>query len=63
LVRQENPMAVVTSISEQQRVADAARKVGGYEQLVRLAREKQAAGANAKLVKDNDTGQWTYKAA
>lgn len=54
-------MGIVTSLAEQRRVSDAARRVGGYEQLVRLATEKRAAGPGATLVKRAD-GQWIYKA-
>jgi len=54
-------MGVVISLAEQRRVADAARRVGGYDQLVRLAKEKRAAQPGAKLVRNAATGQWTYK--
>lgn len=51
-------MAVLTSTRDQIRVAAAARKVGGYEELVRLSQERQAAGPNAKLVVKN--GRYRY---
>lgn len=53
-------MGIVTSTQEQRRVAEAARRVGGYDQLARLAGEKRAAGAQAKLTYDQAAGRWTY---
>lgn len=53
-------MAVLTSTQDQNRVAAAARKVGGYEELDRLSREKIAAGKDAKLTRTDD-GRLTYK--
>lgn len=55
-------MGIVTSTEEQRRVAEAARRVGGYDQLARLAGEKRAAGAAAKLTYDQTAGRWTYNA-
>ena len=53
-------MAVLTSTRTQNRVAAAARKVGGYGELVRLSRERFAAGDGAVLVRDAD-GRWAYR--
>lgn len=55
-------MGIVTSTEEQRRVAEAARRVGGYEQLTRLANERRVAGAGAKLTYDQDERRWTYSA-
>ena len=52
-------MAVLTSTRTQNRVAAAARKVGGYEELVRLSRERYSAGEGAALIRTAD-GRWTY---
>jgi hypothetical protein len=51
-------MAVLTSTKDQIRVAAAARKVGGYEELDRLARAKLAAGPSAVLTRED--GRLTY---
>lgn len=49
---------VMTTTRNQIRVAAAARKVGGYGELVRLAKERAAAGPKPKLsVKD---GRYSY---
>ncbi len=52
-------MAVLTSTQDQIRVAAAARKVGGYEELARLSREKISAGRDAVLTSADD-GRLTY---
>jgi hypothetical protein len=53
-------MAVLTTTREQNRVAAAARKVGGYENLVRLSKEAHAAGPGGVLRRDPRTGEWSY---
>lgn len=53
-------MAVVTSTQEQRRVAEAARRVGGYENLARLAQEKRQAPRDAKVTYDPEANRWTY---
>jgi hypothetical protein len=53
-------MAVLTSTKDQIRVAAAARKVGGYEELARLSREKIAVGRDAVLTREAD-GTLSYK--
>jgi len=50
---------VMTTTRNQQRVAAAARKVGGYGELVRLAKERAAAGPSPKLTVDN--GRYGYE--
>lgn len=55
-------MAVLTTTKDQIRVAAAARKAGGYEELLRLAREKIARGRGAVLVRGED-GRLTYSSA
>lgn len=54
-------MAVLTTTKDQNRVAAAARKVGGYENLVRLTQERQAAGPGAVVRRDARTGEWGYR--
>ena len=55
-------MAIVTSRKDQKRVADAARRVGGYDQLLRLAGEHRQAKGDGKLLKDAQ-GRWSFHAA
>lgn len=52
---------VMTTTRNQNRVAAAARKVGGYQALVRLSRERQNAPAGSVLMRDPRTGEWTYR--
>jgi len=54
-------MAILTTTKDQIRVAVAARKVGGYDELVRLDREKRAAGKGAVLTRKD--GKLTYAKA
>lgn len=53
-------MPVVTSTQEQRRVAEAARRVGGYDQLARLAQEKRSAPLDSKVTYDHGAERWTY---
>jgi hypothetical protein len=48
---------IVTTKQEQQAVASAARKVGGYAELVRLSQELEQAGGKGKVVRDPN-GKW-----
>lgn len=54
------PRRILTTTRDQNRVAAAARKVGGYQALVRLARERLSAPAGSVPVRDKRTGQWRY---
>lgn len=54
-------MTILTTTKDQLRVATAARRVGGYDELIRLDREKRAAGPGAVLTRRN--GKLTYKPA
>lgn len=46
-------MATYTTTKQQARAGAAARKVGGYHNLVRLSRELEVAGPGAKIVRRN----------
>lgn len=48
-------MSVVTSPREQRRIAEAARKVGGYDELARLADEWRKAIKRGDTVKFDPT--------
>ena len=56
-------MASVLTLREQEETAEAARKVGGYGELMRLQDERTAIrrrGKFAKLVKNPQTGRFKY---
>ncbi len=55
------PSRAMTTTRDQNRVAAAARKVGGYDILLRLARERLSAPAGSVLVRDRQTGEWAYQ--
>lgn len=46
-------MVILTSIRDQIRVGLAARRAGGYSELIRLDREKRRAGPGAVLKRKN----------
>ncbi len=49
---------IVTTVKEQNETAKAARKVGGYDELVRLSAEYQRLGGKGKLIKEN--GRYSF---
>lgn len=55
-------MAIVTTRKNQLRVSEAALRVGGYEQLLRLAEEHKRLKGAGKLLKD-EHGHWTFRRA
>ena len=52
-------MTTITTKKEQHATASAARKVGGYSTLVRLAAEKSKQGKDSTVRRDAKSGQWT----
>jgi hypothetical protein len=52
-------MTTITTKKEQRETASAARKVGGYSALVRLAAEKSKQGKDSAVRRDAKSGQWT----
>jgi hypothetical protein len=50
-------MGNITTLKEQRETSAAARKVGGYAELVRLANERRLAGNRGKLVQRE--GRWS----
>ena len=54
-------MAVLTSTRTQNRVAAAARKVGGYGALIRLSKQRLTAPAGSVPMRDPRTGEWSYR--
>lgn len=56
-------MATITTRKEQKATASAARKVGGYSELVRLAAERHKEGSSGTLSRNAKTGNWSVKPA
>ncbi len=56
-------MAAITTRRDQRSTASAARKVGGYSELVRLAAEKAEHGKGSYVKHDRLTGRWVVTAA
>jgi hypothetical protein len=56
-------MASALTLREQEKISEAARKVGGYGELIRLQDERIAIrrrGKLAKLIKNPQTGHFRY---
>lgn len=51
-------MTILTTTRDQIRVGAAAKRAGGYDELIRLDREKRAAGTGAVLTRRD--GKLTY---
>jgi hypothetical protein len=56
-----NGMATIMTIGEQRRAGEAARKVGGYSELIRLETERREAKGNGRVVRDAANGRYTFK--
>ena len=54
-------MTTITTRKDQADTASAARKVGGYAELVRLSDERRKEGAASTLSRNSDTGTWSVK--
>lgn len=52
----------VTTTEQQIRAAAAARAVGGYDELIRLEAERRAAGGRGGIVRDPETGRYSWRA-
>ena len=52
----------VTTSDQQLRAAQAARNVGGYDELVRLEAERRAAGGRGGVVRGPETGRCGWRA-
>ena len=51
-------MTTITTRKDQTETASAARKVGGYAELIRLASERRKEGRSSTLSRNSDTGKW-----
>jgi hypothetical protein len=56
-------MTTITTRREQSDTASAARKVGGYSELVRLAAERRKLGEGSVPKRDGKTGKWSMQAS
>ncbi|CAN5496539.1 hypothetical protein BH10PSE12_BH10PSE12_07910 [soil metagenome] len=56
-------MTTITTRKEQRDTASAARKVGGYSELVRLAAEQRKEGPGSTVSRNTKTGLWSVKSA
>lgn len=54
-------MSMTTTRRDQRETAAAARRVGGYSELVRLAAERRRQGSGSKIIRDPQTGQWQVR--
>jgi hypothetical protein len=52
-------MTTITTRKDQTETASAARKVGGYGELVRLASEQSKQGQGSTVKRDSATGRWS----
>ena len=52
-------MATITTRQHQRHTAAAARRVGGYSELIRLSTERGRSGAGSTVTRNAITGQWS----
>lgn len=53
-------MGTITTRQDQRDTASAARRVGGYTELIRLSGERTRS-SNGMVTRNSATGQWTVK--
>jgi hypothetical protein len=53
-------MATIMTIGEQRRAGEAARKVGGYSELIRLETERRKAKGQGHVVRDTTSGRYSF---
>lgn len=54
-------MATIMTVGEQRRAGEAARKVGGYSELIRLESERREANGQGRVVRDSSNGHYSFK--
>ncbi|WP_242121273.1 hypothetical protein [Sphingomonas lacusdianchii] len=54
-------MASILTLGQQRQAGSAARKVGGYDELVRLEIERRQAQGKGQLARDGATGRFIFK--
>lgn len=54
-------MATIMTVGEQRRAGEAARKVGGYSELIRLESERRDAKGKGHVVIDSSSGHYSFK--
>jgi hypothetical protein len=53
-------MATILTIDQQRTAGSAARKVGGYAELIRLERERRAAKGQGHIERDANSGRISF---
>jgi len=53
-------MASILTIDQQRTAGSAARKVGGYSELIRLERERRAAKGHGHVERESGTGRVVF---
>jgi hypothetical protein len=53
-------MATILTIDQQRTAGSAARKVGGYAELIRLERERRAAKGGGHIERDASSGRISF---
>lgn len=54
-------MATITTRQNQRHTAAAARRVGGYSELIRLSAERIRSGSGSTVTRNAKTGQWIVR--
>ncbi|WP_169474179.1 MULTISPECIES: hypothetical protein [unclassified Novosphingobium] len=54
-------MATITTRQNQRHTASAAKRVGGYSELIRLSTERGRSGASMVVSRNSATGRWVVK--
>jgi hypothetical protein len=55
-------MASILSIGKQRKAGAAARKVGGYSELIRIEAERRKAKGQGHVVRESKNGRFIFKA-
>lgn len=56
-------MASILTLDEQRRTGAAARKVGGYGELIRIEAERRQAKGQGHVVRDAKSGRYSFSAS
>lgn len=53
-------MATIMTIGEQRRAGEAARRVGGYSELIRIESERRKAKGEGHVTRDAKSGRYSF---
>ncbi|GHC96946.1 hypothetical protein GCM10019060_27290 [Novosphingobium pokkalii] len=56
-------MTTITTRHDQRHAAAAAKRVGGYSELIRLSRERARSGSATVVARNPVTGRWSIKSS